>query len=303
MIKQLIMGVGDSTSGGGATLFTFSSFTFTNASSTGRNGPTLAQCTSAYSTQPWVSSTANFNMVTQGIQLWTVPSTGTYRILATGAAGAQSNPKAYTAGGNGGSAQGDFTLTSGTILAILVGQMGTIPQTYSGGWAAGSGGGGSFVVLNSSNTPLIVGAGGGGGGDDGATYQTFQQGGQGSVVTNYTGSNGLAGNNGGGNGGAAGGGFNNNGVSGYNKVGGLSYLNGGTGGNGNVDYPSGQIGGFGGGGQGGGCPGGGGGGFIGGAYGPGNVSGRGATHFNSGSNQINTTGGNSGHGFVTITKL
>jgi len=43
-------------------LYPFSTHTFTTASVTGRNGPTLAQVQSAYSSQPWASNTAYLGM-------------------------------------------------------------------------------------------------------------------------------------------------------------------------------------------------------------------------------------------------
>ena len=79
--------------------------------------------------------------------------TGSYVIEAWGASGAGGQ------GGNGGKGaymKGTFSLTSGTLLKILVGQAGSA-------WMAGGGGGGTFIT-SSSNTALIVAGGGGGGG-------------------------------------------------------------------------------------------------------------------------------------------
>ena len=67
-------------------LYSFSSHTFTNCGETGRQGPTLAECKSSYD-NVWENDTDLFNVVTQGIQEWTVPITGTYRIEASGAQG------------------------------------------------------------------------------------------------------------------------------------------------------------------------------------------------------------------------
>ena len=58
-------------------------------------------------------------------------------------------------GGKGARMRGDFDLTEGEKLKILVGQMG------KGGYAASGGGGGTFVA-KSDNTALIVAGGGGG---------------------------------------------------------------------------------------------------------------------------------------------
>lgn len=68
-------------------LYSFSAHTFTNAGATGRLGPTLAQVQLAYSSQTWATTTEFLTMTTQGIQLWTVPYSGTYQITVAGASG------------------------------------------------------------------------------------------------------------------------------------------------------------------------------------------------------------------------
>ena len=135
-------------------LYNFSTFTFTNAGATGRTGPTLSACRSAYSGTAWTQNTTNnwLNMTTQGIQLWTVPATGSYNITCAGAAGGS----AQTTGGTGAVATVAFNLTQSNIIHILVGQMGS---TISSG--GGGGGGGSFVVLSGTNRLIICGGGGG----------------------------------------------------------------------------------------------------------------------------------------------
>ena len=143
-----------------SSLYDFTSHTFTNCGATGATGPTLANCTSSYSSSaPWTSDTNFFNMTTQGIQEWTVPSSGSYRIQAWGAQGGQS-------GGYGAYARGDFILTEGDIIHILIGQI---------GGTNGGGGGGTFVMkspYNSVSSVLIIAGGGGGGygAADGGTY-------------------------------------------------------------------------------------------------------------------------------------
>ena len=93
-----------------------------------------------------------------GIQQWTVPYTGDYRIEAIGAAGGydvDSNRGQYQ--GRGARMKGSFRLLKGEKIQILVGQEGGINiQTPSSG-----GGGGTFVVRG-GNTPLIIAGGGGG---------------------------------------------------------------------------------------------------------------------------------------------
>ena len=98
---------------------------------------------------------------TAGIQYWTVPSTGIYRITTYGASGA--SPAAPTLA-LGAKATGDVYLIKGTVLKVLVGQLGSITNTAS---YYNPGGGGTFVTLL-DNTPLII-AGGGGGQGSGAT--------------------------------------------------------------------------------------------------------------------------------------
>ena len=64
--------------------YTQTSVTFTNASATGRYGPTQSQINSAYSGTALAN---NVTINTQGIQEWTVPANGTYTIEAWGATG------------------------------------------------------------------------------------------------------------------------------------------------------------------------------------------------------------------------
>ena len=105
-----------------------------------------------------------------GIQHWTVPYSGQYRIEAVGAAGGyeenQSKPQNR---GRGTRMVGTFNLSRGEIIQILVGQEGGIRNSdlsskVAGGSAdsAGGGGGGGTFVVRGSNTPLIVAGGGGG---------------------------------------------------------------------------------------------------------------------------------------------
>ena len=102
-----------------------------------------------------------------GIQIWTVPVTGTYVIEATGGSGGngthktQSNPLPWTLGGLGAKITGFFQLSQGTQLKILVGQEGSTSSPFPD--RPGGGGGGTFVTL-SDDTPLIIAGGGGGGG-------------------------------------------------------------------------------------------------------------------------------------------
>jgi hypothetical protein len=158
---------------------------FTNCSATGETGPTLAQMTAAYAGTPLaglVSST------TQGIQEWTVPSTGTYTITAAGAKGGDAN---NAIGGSGRSITITTTLTQGHVIKILVGQQGGT-LAFSTGWAGG-GGGGTFIY-NQTTNQLILAAGGGGGAGKGDPnqYNFTINGGDGSLYNNTAGGNGFS---------------------------------------------------------------------------------------------------------------
>ena len=87
-------------------------YTFTSATATGNIGPTQAMVNSEY-----VGTTLDGSVtVTGGIQYWVVPANGIYLIEAFGGQG-------YGAfGGRGAHISGEFNLTAGTTLKILVGQ-------------------------------------------------------------------------------------------------------------------------------------------------------------------------------------
>ena len=255
---------------------------FTNASATGRFGPSQTQINTAYS---GTNLDGDVTINTQGIQEWTVPSTGTYLIEVFGAQGGSANNYSNSNGGLGASIIGEVSLNAGDELKILVGQQG---GSTSSNVSAG-GGGATFVVNSFNNNPIFIAAGGGGGGH----------------ANNNPGQDGLISNNGNTNGGSSpgnaggGGGLSGNGASGTTQ-GGLSFFNDGVGGS---DTGYNNYGGFGGGGAGW-SQGGGGGGHNGGDCGPnGNQGGFGGGSFNSGTNQTNTAGANTGNGYVTIEKI
>ena len=90
---------------------------------------------------------------------YTVGTGGVYRITAYGAQGGSGGGGT---GGDGAEIAGDFTLTSGEVLRILVGGEG---RSRSFG---GSGGGGTFVIAAPTGgarygTKLVIAGGGGGG--------------------------------------------------------------------------------------------------------------------------------------------
>ncbi len=272
-------------------LYAFTQHTFTNASATGRLGPTLANVRTAYSGVSWAQNNSYLSMTgDNGIQLWTVPVTGNYFIQARGAAGLDSR------GGKGRDVQIITTLLKGEVIRILVGQQGT-----GNAFGQSSGGGGTFVVRG-TQTPIIVAGGGGGKGYAGAQSHT-----QASLTTSGNNSPGYGAGGTDGQGGVSssdggGGGMFGNG-SGNGSEKGLSFINGGLGGIGSNDGTA-VNGGFGGGGGGNGAEGGGGGGgYSGGGGGGGggdSVGGGGGGSF--GITTLTDYGAIiTGHGSVTIT--
>lgn len=158
-------------------LYSFTTFTFTNAGATGYQGPSLAQCQSAYAGQAFLSG---YFTTSGGIQQWTVPSTATYRLELKGASGGGNTTGSYYPAdpGEGATIIADVVLISGTILNIVVGQ-----TPFGSSSANGSaGGGGSWIYTGSiGGAGLIAVAGGGGGWGHGSS--------------STTGGNGLGGNN------------------------------------------------------------------------------------------------------------
>lgn len=286
-------------------------------------GPTSTECTSAYSG----TTLAGEVSVASGIQSWTVPKTGTYRIEAYGAKGGGAK------GGSGARIRGDFKLTEGTTLYVIVGQEGGV--TTQASYYVGGGGGGSYVYTNASaTTPLLVAGGGGGqaescsrnpaAGGNGSATTTPLDSASGSVTNPGTGNGaGGSGGNGGKRGnnisrlstGAGGGGWLSDGETGLRLrspggIGGEAPRNGAEGGKfGHASFKN-ADGGFGGGGGasdntgagggGGGYNGGGGGNNYAGLCPPQWGAGGGAGSYNGGTNQSNSSGANAGNGKVTI---
>ena len=269
-------------------------FEFNNCGQEGRFGPNQSQCDAEYG--------AGVVVTESGIQKWTVPVSGTYTIVTAGAKGGDGTEDSGSNGGLGAIMSGEFDLTSGTILNIVVGQMG---QTAGGG----GGGGGSFVWTNTDELLLAAGGGGGGGDQNQSGNFTGQAGNvalNGTSSGNGSGSGGINGNGGAsGNSGGGGAGWLSDGNPGSEETTkGLTRINGFLGG----VHSSGVQGGFGGGGSNGAGDaegGGGGGGYSGGGGGDsGNDDGGGGGgSYNSGANQVNTSGINAGQGSVTITLI
>jgi hypothetical protein len=141
-------------------LYSFSSATFTSGGVTGRDGPSVSQARNGVGNPSWANQYLNMNI--NGVQIWTVPQTATYRITAAGSRGGNSNVGASS----GGIVRADFQLTQGSILQIVAGQPG-----LDGGSAGDGGGGGSFVFTGGIGGTGLMLVGAGGGGEDDASVQ------------------------------------------------------------------------------------------------------------------------------------
>ncbi|WP_283809667.1 Ig-like domain-containing protein [Lujinxingia vulgaris] len=302
---------------------------FDTCNTSGRFGPEQAACDTTYADANIYAPRSV--TVAAGMQRWSVPTSGTYRIEALGAASGGANADHQSRGAR---IQAEFELEAGEELVIAVGQMGGIA---SSGYEWG-GGGGTFVVLN--DEPLLVA--GGGGSPGGCSVYT---GGNALGIGGQTTPEGSAGNGGGpaggtnGNGGAAttnsypggaGGGFYSHGQSGTRTFtggcspsvtasagveylpleldpdrtqGGGSFVSGAFGARG-CYTPENGFGGFGGGGGAGGCGGAGGGGYSGGGGGTSdNYGGGGGGSFSAGASTVSEAAFNLGHGKVSIERV
>lgn len=141
--------------------------TFTNCGAYGNSGPTLAQVQSA---NAGLSLWQNI----QGYQLFTVPSTGRYKLTVAGARGATPTVSGLTSpGGYGGLVVGRFNLKQNQQLVVSIGQYANVNNFN------GSGGGATTVVVvengNLTNPafPLLVAGGGGGGTANTTTGELF----------------------------------------------------------------------------------------------------------------------------------
>ena len=125
---------------------------FTTLGKSGRTGP--VQIENHYTGQDHDGQVT----LSRGIQQWTVPHTGEYRIEAIGASGGYGEDSIIKNGGRGARMIGNFILTKDEIIHILVGQKG---EKWEFSPKTAGGGGGTFVVRR-NNTPLIIAGGGGG---------------------------------------------------------------------------------------------------------------------------------------------
>ncbi|EAX93260.1 hypothetical protein TVAG_338590 [Trichomonas vaginalis G3] len=133
-------------------------------------------------------------MSVQGIQEWTVPVTGLYRIRAAGAAGGMYT-YSNTRGGYGAIVESEFNLSKSGVIKILVGQKGEDTRKRVAKAAPG-GGGGTFVFENTSVSNPMIAAGGSGGGSPSSSSNkdaSFTENGQNSGTGDLGGTNGNGG--------------------------------------------------------------------------------------------------------------
>lgn len=145
-----------------ADIYSFSgTITFSPCGATGRMGPTLAQCRTSYTGQPfqatWLNNT-NLFFVEQGVQYWVVPKDGNYVIETAGAG------RNKTFDGQGAIVRSTHTLFSGELLRIVVAQQGV-----NTGLPANIGGHGASAVsvyrrVGNSTQHILLSIGGGGSG-------------------------------------------------------------------------------------------------------------------------------------------
>lgn len=294
-------------------LYLFSEATFTPGGASGINGPNITQARNGIGNPAWAATHLQMP-VYNGVMVWTVPKTGTYRIFAQGAGGNYEGQAVGMYGAAGAQMQGDFSLTQGQKLRIGVGQRGIAgrgSQYYYHGVSGGNGA--SFVAkeTGSADADILIIAGGGGapgmyGGCNWGQYPS-------NANTGPNGNTNTAGYYSGGSNGGAGSYDTSSGGAGWRANGGNNSGNygpqalsaaahggymdtrwgnyghhGGFGGGGGAGLASGGSGGYSGGGGGQWC-----------SY----LAGGGGGSWNSGANQSNTVGGGNTDGYVRITAL
>ena len=184
-------------------IYTSSVYNFTNCGASGPFGPSLSHVLTSYA-DPLKSQVTMLNN-SEGIQIWTVPISGYYQIIAAGASGGSGGIRGSFVGGKGVIVSTTVFLNANQHIKILVGQKGS-----TGGLdqRAGGGGGASFVVLTditaATNIPLLVAGGGGGacGGSYGgasAGFKVLGLPGGNAIIQTFSSTTGKLGNAGSGN--------------------------------------------------------------------------------------------------------
>ncbi|KAJ7337170.1 hypothetical protein OS493_010024 [Desmophyllum pertusum] len=114
-------------------------YNFTTLGATGRNGPD--------SNAGYRGTGLQDVQVKEGMQEWSVPFTGRFRVKACGASGGKGSNGAVE--GRGAKISGHVTLTKGVKLVILVGQIGSTQSQYN----PGSGGGERLSFIRPNEAP------------------------------------------------------------------------------------------------------------------------------------------------------
>ena len=187
--------------GGGGGLYPFTSFTFSHGIAGARvpsgvgisprnttrgnyvYGNTKSEFLTLYDTtnNPWLNNASFYEVegAGNGVQKWTVPSSGDYKFTLKGAAGGNQIGSGSIAG-KGVEVIATLSLTEGDIIKMLVGKRGENTDSGAGNKNAGAGGGGGTFVFNllSDSEPLLVAGGGGGSckGSNGANGSTSTSG-------------------------------------------------------------------------------------------------------------------------------
>jgi hypothetical protein len=205
---------------------TGSTHTFTSAGITGQTPPTISQIRAAYTGANSWKDTYLRQGDYQGYQDWTIPVSGSYQFLVSGASGF--NGSGSGGAGRGAIVRGNVDLTKGEIITITCGQRGAAP---SSGAVWGGSGGGTFVVRKTGGQPLFIAGGGSaeantGPGRDAVLTSIAGTSTSGLTSGGQTGYGGLSQNNGQGSS-AGGGGFFSRGINGpAGEIGGGSFQDG-----------------------------------------------------------------------------
>ena len=121
----------------------------------GADGPSKAHCLEEYKNHSWVSDSALFDVEIPGIQVLTIPKSGTYQITAYGASHGLTRTNSFPRT-SAAIVKGLFYFKTNSVLEIAIGQNGIMRE---------DGCGGTFVMLREKTGGLksIIVAGGAGG--------------------------------------------------------------------------------------------------------------------------------------------
>ena len=130
---------------------------------TARRGPSVEDLRAAYANQPLRGEVTEGDH--RGYQQWTVPYSGSYRIVAAGAqGGGLANVNSAASNGFAGAKiEGTFELRANQVLTIVVGTAGgTANGGHGDASSSSNGGGGGSFVMQEDGQPLLIAGGGAG---------------------------------------------------------------------------------------------------------------------------------------------